>query len=97
MEKVVSLYRSKCALVRALKLFICYNQQLGKTEYLNLTEDNFNLYQIEDYNPDNPDRPSKSTVPSSGSRKGNHMFNHWLSAEDFKKSMKIKKLKKKKS
>ena len=86
--KIVPLHRSKQSLVRALKSFIYYNQELGKTEYLNLTEDDFNIYRVEDYNPDDPHKPVKSTATSSASRKGKPTPNQRPPAEDFKKSIK---------
>ena len=36
--KIATIHRSKQSLIRALKSFIYYNQELGNTEYLNLTE-----------------------------------------------------------
>ena len=79
--KIVLLHRSKHALVRALKSFIYYKQQLGETEYLNLTEDDFNIYRVEDYNPDDPHKPVKSTSTSSVSEKSKPTNNHRPPAE----------------
>ena len=81
--KIVPLHRSKQSLVRALKSFIYYNQELGKTEYLNLSEDDFNIYRMEDYNPDDPHKPVKSTSISSMSEKSKPTNNHRPPAENF--------------
>ena len=86
--KIATIHRSKQSLIRALKSFIYYNQELGNTDYLNLTEDDFNIYRVEDYNPDDPHKPVKSTATSSASRKGKPTPNQRPPAEDFKKSIK---------
>ena len=86
--KSLLLHRSKQSLIRALKSFINYNQELGNNEYLDLTEEDFNTYRVESYNPDDPHKPFKSTATSSASRKGKPTSNNRPPAEDFKKSIK---------
>ena len=80
--KIATIHRSKQSLIRALKSFIYYNQELGNTDYLNLTEDDFNMYRVEDYNPDDPHKPVKSTSISSMSEKSKPTNNHRPPAEN---------------